>query len=259
MRQYGSQWITGYGSAIAALAESALEAGEAPLPLRTAIVSGDTLLPGMRSSIETYFQCKCFDQYGQCEGVCMAMECSYGHMHIVPDLGIWEILREDGSPCAPGEVGEIVASGLLNDAMPLLRYRLGDFAAWAEDQHCPCGNPHQIITKLEGRVDDYLITADGRKIGRLSTALKRSPTIHSAQIVQDRPGHAYLLVRPAEHYRSIDAIAVCDDILERIGSFDLEIVEVTEIPKTLAGKTTLVIRLAERPHMWDTYQLLLKS
>src|SRR5438046_1497809 len=70
IRQYGSQWITGYGSAIAVLAESALEAGDAPLPLRTAIVSGDTLLPGMRSSIETYFQCQCFDSYGQCEAVC---------------------------------------------------------------------------------------------------------------------------------------------------------------------------------------------
>ena len=112
IRRYGSQWIIGYGSAIAALAENALEAGVRPLRLRAAIVSGDTLLPGMRASIETFFGCKCFDSYGQSEGVATATECQNGRMHVIPAVGILEILREDGSPCAPGEVGEIVATGL---------------------------------------------------------------------------------------------------------------------------------------------------
>ncbi len=189
----------------------------------------------------------------------MAQECSHGRIHIIPAAGILEILREDGTPCASGEIGEVVATGLLNDAMPLIRYRLGDYAAWAEDHSCLCGNPQPVISKLEGRADDYLVTLDGRKIGRLSTALKRSPTIHSAQIVQDRQGHAYLLVRPSNGYRSADATAVRNDILERIGSFDLEIVEVSEIPKTLQGKTALVIRLAERVHMAESYKEILKS
>ncbi|WP_447979327.1 phenylacetate--CoA ligase family protein [Candidatus Nitrospira bockiana] len=257
VREYGSEWITGYGSAIAALAESALTAGVEPVRLRSAIVSGDTLLPGMRTSIEQFFQCRCFDHYGQSEGVCSAMECPYGRMHVIPFAGIIEILRQDGTACAPGEVGEIVATGLLNDAMPLIRYRLGDYAAWAGEQDCPCGNQQPILTKLEGRVDDYLLTADGRKIGRLSTAMKRSPTIHSAQIVQDRPGHAYLLVRPSEGYRTGHALAVRDDIQERIGRFDLDVREVTEIPKTLRGKTSLVVRLMEQPLLRPAYRGIL--
>ncbi len=218
------------------------------------IVSGDTLLPGMRLSIERFFQSKCFDHYGQCEGVAMAMECPNGQMHVIPAIGILEILREDGTPCVAGETGEMVATGLLNDAMPLIRYRLGDYAAWAETQNCECGNPQPIITNLEGRVDDYLVARDGRKIGRLSTAVKRSPTIHSAQIVQDEPGHAFLLVRPGEGYRSADAVAVRDDIQERIGAFSIEIVEVSEIPKTRQGKTSLVVRLADRPGTREIYE-----
>lgn len=254
IRRYGSQWITGYGSAVAALAQCALAEGVGTIPLRRAIVSGDTLLPGMRSSIETFFQCKCFDHYGQAEGVAMAMECSHGKMHIIPGVGIWEILREDGSACPPGEVGEVVATGLVNDAMPLVRYRVGDYAAWAKDQVCPCGNQQPVITNLEGRVDDYLITSDGRRIGRLSTAVKRSPTIHSAQIVQERPGHAYLLVHPGGGYRSTDAVLVRDDILERIGAFDLEIIETADIPKTPQGKAALVVRLSKRPGMESAYK-----
>ncbi len=258
IRTYGSQWITGFGSPIAALAETALETGVPSVPLQTAIVSGDTLLPGMRSSIENFFQCKCFDSYGQCEGVAMAMECPQGRMHVIPAVGILEILREDGSPCRLGEVGEMVATGLLNDAMPLIRYRLGDYAAWAEDQHCPCGNQQPIIINLEGRTDDYLITATGRKIGRLA-AFRRSPSIHSAQLVQDSPGHAFLLVRPGNNYSHKDALAVRDDILSRVGDLDIEIVEVSEIPKTPLGKTILVVRLSERPIMRETYERLLRK
>jgi phenylacetate-CoA ligase len=246
LRTYGSKWMTGYGSAIAALAESAWEAGVEPYPLRAVIVSGDTLLPAMRSSIERFFRCRCFDSYGQSEGVATTMECAHGRMHVLPQVGIVEILGDDGSRCAPGETGEIVATGLLNRSMPLIRYRTGDRAAWSADQACACGTLGPIIESLEGRVDDYLETRDGRRIGRLSTAVKRSPSIHSAQIVQDRIGHAYLLVRPGEGYRHEDSIAIREDLIERIGDFELEIVEVAEIPKTPTGKMRLVVRLSER-------------
>jgi phenylacetate-CoA ligase len=259
LRTYGSTWMTGYGSAMAALAESALAARIEPLPLRAVIASGDTLVGGMRQSIEQFFQCKCFDHYGQSEGVAMAMECRYGRMHVVPMLGVIEILREDGSPCRPGEVGEIAATGLMNEAMPLVRYRIGDYAAWDQEHACPCGNLQPAISKLEGRVDDYLVTDDARKIGRLSTALKRSPSVHSAQIVQDHPGHAWLLVRPGDAYTPAAAVAIRDDILERIGDFRLEILEVPEIPKTPQGKHSLVIRLKDRPAMMPAYQELLRS
>jgi phenylacetate-CoA ligase len=213
----------------------------------------------MRASIETYFQCKCFDQYGQCEGVAMAMECAHGRIHTIPYVGISEILRDDGASCPPGEVGRIVATSLLNDAMPLIRYDTGDYAAWSHEQSCPCGNANPIITNLVGRTDDYLVTPDGRKIGRLSSAMKESQTIHSAQIVQDHPGHAYLLIKPGKGYKPQHATAVRDDILERIGEFDLTIVEVSEIPKTPQGKTVLVVRLEDRPAVREVYKRLLKK
>jgi hypothetical protein len=188
----------------------------------------------------------------------MAMECREGRLHLVPEVGIVEIAREDGEPCSPGEVGEMVATGLLNDGMPFIRCRSGDLAAYAVDQRCDCGLNHPIIERLEGRVDDFLVTLDGRCIGRLSTAMKRSPSIHSAQIVQDRPGHAYLLVRPGEGYRSVDALAVRDDIVERIGAFDFSILEVDEIPKTPTGKSRLVVRLVDRPELREAYRDVLE-
>ena len=208
--------------------------------------------------METFFACPCYDSYGQCEAVCMAMECQYRRMHVIAGAGIVEILREDGSPCAPGEVGEIVATGLLNDAMPLIRYRTGDYAAWAEDQICACGNRRPILAHLEGRMDDYLVLRDGRRVGRLA-AFKRSPTIHSAQLLQDSPDHAYLLVRPGAGYERRDALAVCEDIREKVGSFNLTVIEVPEIPRTARGKTALVVRLSAQPEMQPIYQKLIEG
>jgi len=60
-------------------------------------------------------------------------------------------------------------------------------------------------------------------------------------------------VRPSNGYQPADAIAIRDDILERVGRFDIEVVEAPEIPKTLQGKTILVVRLEERLDMRQLY------
>jgi phenylacetate-CoA ligase len=213
----------------------------------------------MREVIEAFFECRCYDHYGQSEGVCWVMQCPHGRMHVVPEFGLLEILDEAGQPCRPGVVGEMVVTGFINKAMPLIRYRTGDEAAWAANQQCACGQPFPIVERLEGRVDDYLVTADGRRIGRLSTAVKGSPSIHSAQIVQDRPGHAYLLVKPGNNYRRVDGQVVRGDILKRIGTFGIDVMEVDDIPRTRAGKLKLVVRLADKPELRADYSGILPT
>lgn len=257
LRESGISWLTGYGSAIAALAEIAIEQRLRPVEMRAVLVSGDTLQPSMRKAIEEFFQCKCYDHYGQAEGVCWVMECQFGKMHVIPEFGVLEILDQTGNPCAPGEVGEMVATGLINRAMPLIRYRMGDEASWAVDQACDCGQHFPVIQRLEGRTDDYLITSDKRRIGRLSTAVKRSPSIHSLQIVQDCPNHAYLLVRPGKTYQTSDANAVVRDITERIGAFSITVRIVESIPRTKAGKTRLVVRLSDSPELINAYRSII--
>jgi phenylacetate-CoA ligase len=259
IRQSGVVWLTGYGSAIGALAQDALDARIAPVPLRVVIVSGDTLQPGMRTAIEEFFKCRCYDHYGQAEGVCWIFECTQRRLHVIPEFGIMEIVRPDGTACAPGEVGEIVATGLLNEGMPLIRYRTGDSAAWAIDQRCSCGKDTPIVERLEGRVDDYLTTGDGRRIGRLSTAIKRSPTVHSAQVVQTSPGKGFLLIKPGSGYTRQDGEAIYDDIRSRIGEFDMCIKEVEEIPRTPVGKLRLVVRLDDRADLRTQYEQVLKE
>lgn len=90
----------------------------------------------------TYSSTEMGATFSECEHACG------GHVH--PELIIIEIIGEDGRPVADGEVGEIVATTLGVEAMPLLRFRTGDMAAKIVEP-CACGRNSYRLTPLVGR------------------------------------------------------------------------------------------------------------
>jgi hypothetical protein len=61
-------------------------------------------------------------------------------MHVNMDAIFVEIANAASDAMAPSRVvGPIVVTDLLNTAMPLIRYRLGDFGSLTEGETCPCG------------------------------------------------------------------------------------------------------------------------
>jgi hypothetical protein len=50
--------------------------------------------------------------------------------------------------------------------MPLIRYVVGDRATAGDSSPCPCGRPLPTVAHIDGRIDDTLVTRDGRRIGR---------------------------------------------------------------------------------------------
>jgi len=255
MDRYGCQWVTGYGSAISLLGAWLCEHPERNLSMRAIVTSGDNLLPSHRHAIETGFHCRVFDNYGSAEGCLVISECEQGRMHVQPESGVLEILDEHDQPCAPGQLGEMIITGLMNDGMPLIRYRIGDLAAWSNQKdECACGRVSPCISYIEGRSDEYLLMPDGRHIGRLSTAIKKSLSLRAAQIVQDAPNHAWLLISPAKGYEHRDGETVRADIISKIGAFPVDIREVEFLPRTKAGKQRLVVRLFDHPETAEIYK-----
>lgn len=259
MERYGSRWITGYGSAIALLGEY-LIAHPRSMRMRAVLTSGDTVSPRQRQAIEEGFGCRMHDYYGSAEGCCVISECQDGRLHVQPEAGILEILDAEGQPCPPGVEGEFICTGLGNDVMPLIRYRTGDYGCWSAEQACPCGRDTPIVAQITGRTDDYLVLPDGRKIGRLSTAMKHAPSVKQAQLAQDAPDHAWLLVVPESWYREEDGRALVEDVLGRIGSrvITFDLCAVPEIPSTPAGKHVLVRRLLDDPTAQERYRQLIE-
>ena len=106
-------------------------------------------------------------------------------MHIQSDSVILEVMR-DGKPALPGEPGELVITGLINDAMPLIRYNIGDVGILS-DARCPCGRTLPLLASVEGRVIDHIRLPSGRVVSpkRVMTMMHGIPDLPRSQLVQE--------------------------------------------------------------------------
>lgn len=127
---------------------------------RAIMTSAGTLFPHMRDTIGRIFKAPVFNRYGSREVGAIASECEHHHgLHVCIPTHYVEIIRSDGNPTNPGEVGEIVVTSLVNYAMPLIRYRIGDMGMWS-DHLCSCGRTWPLLKEVSGRVTDVFYRRD---------------------------------------------------------------------------------------------------
>jgi phenylacetate-CoA ligase len=152
-------------------------------------------------------------------------------------------LVEGADPVPDGQAGEILATGLLNPDMPLIRYRLGDRVSRSVGRSaCPCGRTLPVLRSIEGRNDDVLYTADGRQVGRLDPVFKADMPIREAQIIQESLDRVRVRLVPAAGYSRSTADSVVERLRERLGPIRVDIEEVDEIPRASNGKFRTVLR-----------------
>lgn len=236
-------YLLGYPSSLHALASLAEAQGlEAP-PMRVAITNAEPLSARQRATIGRVFACPVRDTYGMAEIACAASECAAGSLHLWPEVGIVEILEMDtDAPAAAGETGRIVATGLLNHDMPLIRYDTGDLGRLATGgAACACGRRLPVLAGLDGRRDDLVVTPDGRRIGRLDPVFKADLPLHAAQIAQTAIDRLEVRVEPAAGWGRAAANDVAARLAARVGpGMTIEVVAVAQLPR-IAGKLRAVV------------------
>ncbi|MFZ4437849.1 MAG: phenylacetate--CoA ligase family protein [Syntrophales bacterium] len=128
--------------------------------LKLAFLGAEPHSEKMRQKIEEFYGFKSFNSYGLSEmnGPGMAFECpEQNGMHIWEDNYIIEIIDPVTQKLLPeGEEGELVATTLVRDGMPILRYRTKDLTRIIPGP-CPCGRTHRRIERIKGRTDDMMI------------------------------------------------------------------------------------------------------
>lgn len=243
MARKGVRYLYGYASAMAELARLVREQSIPRPTLQVTISNAEPLLPRQRALIAQAFGCRVVTTYGMSEMVAGAAECEHGRLHLWPEAGVVEVVDEHDRPAPPGETGRLICTGLLNEAMPLIRYEVGDRGALAPpDEQCPCGRKLPILREVEGRLDDVVITPDGRRIGRLDTVFKADFPIRRAQIIQDALDHLIVNVEPALDYGPDSAAAIADAVRARVGGgIRIETQVVAAIDLTGNGKFRGVI------------------
>ena len=241
LERFRPVYLSGYPSSMYVLAEYYRQSGRPAPRLKAALPSAETLLDHQRSAIEETFATRVFDQYGQAEMQSFWYQCEARRMHAHPLAGLTEILRPDGAPAALGEMGEVVLTGLVNDAMPLLRYHVGDTARFATAA-CPCGRGMPVIEEIGGRLDDFVYTRERGFLGRLDPVLKGVRNIVESQLEQESLDVLRVRFVPAAGFAAEDLHMLEHNLRARVGrSIHLEFECTDHIPRSPNGKFRFVI------------------
>ena len=109
--------------------------------LRRALVSGDACPDAVLSGCEAILQSRLFPHYGSREMALGGAICCSAHegMHLRENHVLAEIVDGQGRPLPPGEIGELIITTIGMEAMPLIRYRTGDYTRVLPGR-CPCGS-----------------------------------------------------------------------------------------------------------------------
>jgi phenylacetate-CoA ligase len=245
LNRFHPDYLVGYASAHFFLARLIEETKLSVYSPKAILTSSEKLTDEMRATLERVYRAPVFDGYSGVESCCLASECEYHRLHVSPDVGIVELIGEDGQPVPPGQEGEIVATGLINLDQPLIRYRTGDMAAWSTDP-CPCGREMPVLRELIGRLEDTVIGPDGRETVRFHGITIGIPAIRESQIIQETLSHFVVKVVAPDGLTEADRAKMIARFHERLGPVEVEILLVETIERTARGKYRAVISKVPR-------------
>lgn len=239
-------FYSGYPSIISEVSRLAIEAGSslsAKSRPRVVFTGAENIYEYQKNYIQSFTQAVLADQYGLAEGCCNLSQCEYGNYHEDFEFGHIELaphsIQADG--CV---TGEIIATSFHNPAMPLLRYSTGDIATRSGSNYrCPCGRQSSVFMNLEGRIDDYIVTPDARRIMRFDYIFKDTTEILEAQVLQLAHDSVKILAVPADPSLISSFELKCLRNFRRYISDQMSVSfeYVDAIPRTASGKFKAVV------------------
>ncbi|MDR2442724.1 MAG: AMP-binding protein [Deltaproteobacteria bacterium] len=231
--------------------------------LKSILLSGESAPQSLKSALSSIMGIKVFTHYGLTEfGLGGAVECPHlSGPHLREADIICEIIDPNDSNLEDGKSGEIVLTSLNRLAMPLFRYRTGDFGILTSEP-CPCGSSMRRL-KVLGRLSDGLtrgLTGGNSdsplNLASLGEAIYKLPfvTCFRAAIKKAKnspfkgPFLAVTLGLNSPSYPDdwlIEAREAIDGLLGSIMPFEVKFESNPQIPAANGAKPTIEIDLAD--------------
>ena len=232
------EFYTAYPSIIHIFAVTACENGlRLTNPPRVIFMGCENTLSYQKRFLEEFTGATITDQYGVAEGCGNVSKCEEGLYHEDFELGITECdepkLTADG-----GVTGKIIFTGLTCPDFPFIRYEVGDIGVWEDSKvNCRCGRQSRLMSRIEGREDDYVITPEGRRIMRFDYIFKDAQNCMEAQIVQEKLGAIKVYIVRRSAYTEKDEKFILKEIMKWISpALEVEFIYVPEIEREPNGK-----------------------
>jgi len=219
---------------------------EAP-HIESIVCSGEQLYPHERRLLREVLGSEPFSVYSSYEVFEIAAECeAHAGLHVHAEDVLVEVVDEAGMPAPSGHAGLILVTNLHNDAMPFIRYALGDIGT-LDAAPCACGRQLPRLVGVVGRASELIVAPDGRRIFAADLGLESfgASGVRQFRIVQHETDSVVALViwhtdvsraSRAERERRLEEM-----LRGRLGQgIDVKIETVDRIEPTAAGKHLVV-------------------
>jgi phenylacetate-CoA ligase len=238
LRQKAPYWRTSASNALA-IAYAATPAQAQAFGVELIFAIAETVFPRTREIIRERLGARIAAIYS-CEEVgFIATQCPVEPVyHVVAENAWVEVLREDGTPAAPGELGQVVLTGFYNYAMPFIRYAIGDIATVGPDV-CACGRSLPVIAQVEGRSRYAFVFSDGTRVWPRLWDFDIGPFVSCrefqlAQIDREKIEFRYV---PDAAGAPLDAAGLADYLRRKLHpSAEIALVAMDRIPRGRGGK-----------------------
>jgi phenylacetate-CoA ligase len=174
--------------------------------------------------------------YGAVEGGRLAFECrAQNSLHVRPDAVHIEILK-DGQAVGPGETGSVYITSLINTVMPIIRYELGDLAAW-EAGDCSCGLWWPRLRMHQGRKGDVIPLPGGRRVPvtSLGAIVGKSQDIRQYQFIRCAENTLQLRYEPVGG-TGASLEKVHEMLRQALPGIEVQMLPTGQLPRTQSGK-----------------------
>jgi len=208
-------------------------------PLQGVLCGSEQLTLSQKRLLNSVFKCRVLRWYGHAERVVLAAEGTDSDLfYFWPHYGFVEF----GKPDENG-LQEVIGTTFHNMAMPLVRYRTGDFVRLAKPE-ARREYAWPAVEEIAGRRQEFLVTGSGRRISL--TAFNMHDAIfdglYAVQFFQSEQGVAEFRYIPSPEFHSSRLPQIEDGIRRKLGDdFRLVLRKVGEVEKTSRGKHTWLI------------------
>jgi len=245
--EYQPRWLRCYPSSGYIFARFLDEHGWTIPSIEGVLCASENLYEFQRALMQRVFGERVYSHYGHYELAVLAGYCQYAPTyHVLPQYGYAELLDSQGRRVqAPGQVGEIVATSFLMYATPMIRYRTRDYAVFKGDICTKCERPYDIWERIEGRLQEFIVTGTGRLISMTAINMHDSTFdgVRQFQFHQREQGALTLNYVPRPECNDAALTFLKSRVMEKLGSdVTLQLKAVKDIHLTGRGKHRFLIQ-----------------
>jgi phenylacetate-CoA ligase len=236
LRQRKPPWLHGYPSLLALLAAHVVESNtDLGYEIGWITTGAENLLPHQSEVISRAFGVRPVQHYGMAEAVANISECDRGALHVDEDFAAVEFVPQDSGMHA------IVGTNFTNPLTPLLRYQVDDLVT-LDGNGCGCGRPGRVVSRIDGRLEDYVVLKNGARLGRMDHIFKDMVNVREAQILQRKAGEMTIRIVRLPAYTQADEEALLRETRKRVGDdTDVRLEYVERLERSAVGKLRLVV------------------